>query len=91
MKESTLPQELQRKKHNWNAATNSLFLHFFRQCFLHKHTGLMDADGHYTWQVLSCKNIQTFYAQCQNYTLLRIPEDNRRIISTHIHTHTLSK
>ena len=76
------------KKHNWNAATNTLFLHFFRQCFLQKHRGLMGADGHYTWQVLSCKNIQTLYAQCQNYTLLRIPGDNHRIISTHIHTHT---
>ena len=42
-------------------------------------------------QQLSCKNVQTLYAQCQNYTLLRIPEDNHRIISTHICTHTLSK
>jgi hypothetical protein len=74
---------------NWNAATDSLSLHILLSvlCTVHKLTVLMCAAGHCTWKASSCKNVQTPYDPCQNYTLLRISGDNHRIASTHIYTH----
>jgi len=39
-------------------------------------------------QASSCKNVQTLYAQSQNYTFLRITGHDYRFVSKHIYTHT---
>ena len=66
----------------------SVFVQFLQTALC---TQNYSADGHSTCQASSCKNVQTPYAPCQNFTLLRISGDDYRIISTHIYIHSLCK
>jgi hypothetical protein len=56
-----------RKRYQTGMLLQIHYLYIFcRQCYVHKLTGVMCADGHCTWQAYSCIDIQTSYAHCQN-------------------------
>ena len=61
---------------------------FFADSVMYTNLRFWCPVGRCTWQATSCKNVQTPYVQCQNYTLLRISGDTYRIISIYLHTHT---